>query len=349
MTDDDSSIRADDRRPTTDDVVRNGIVDTSKAAAAMLRATLSPAERRELLEIDPLQSWWMIGSNWLLVFAAMALVAWAPNPLTIVLALVVIAARQLGMAIVMHEAAHRTLFSNRRLNDWAGNWLAAYPVWAEVAPYRAYHLVHHTRTGTDQDPDLGLAAPFPITTDSFRRKVWRDLSGQTGWKQAKAVFRRDVGWARGRNQRSLGMNEGKQLDVGWHKLIPVALTNGVLLGLLALAGYPALYLLWVASWLTTYRLVTRLRSIAEHGMVPDRLDPLRNTRTTVASWWERLLVAPNRVNFHLEHHLLMTVPHHNLPRLHRLLRERGAVDESCITPGYLEVIRLATSTRQPAI
>jgi len=35
----------------------------------------------------------------------------------------------------------------------------------------------------------------------------------------------------------------------------------------------ALYLLWVASWLTTYRLVTRIRSIAEHGMVPDNLDP----------------------------------------------------------------------------
>ena len=191
-------------------------VDTSKAAAAMLRATLTPEERKALLEIDPWQSWWMVGSNWLFSFAAMALVAWAPNPLTIVVALFVIAARQLGMAIVMHEAAHRTLFRNRRLNDWVGNWLAAYPVWADVAPYRAYHLVHHTRTGTDQDPDLGLAAPFPITRASFRRKLWRDLSGQTGWKQAKAVFRRDMGWSRGRNQRSLGMNEGEQPDVGWH-------------------------------------------------------------------------------------------------------------------------------------
>jgi fatty acid desaturase len=319
-------------------------VDTSKAAAAMLRTVLSPAERKELLTIHPLQSWWMVASNWLLVFAAMALVAWAPNPITIIFALFVIAARQLGMAVVMHEAAHRTLFRSRWLNDWVGNWLAAYPVWAEVAPYRAYHLAHHSRTGTDQDPDLGLAAPFPITRASFRRKVWRDLSGQTGWKQAKAVFRRDVGWSRsGRNQRSLGMNEGVQPDVGWHKLVPIAVTNGILLGALALAGHAELYLLWVASWLTTYRLVTRLRSIAEHGMVPDRLDPMRNTRTTVASWWERVLVAPNRVNFHLEHHLLMTVPHHNLPRLHRLLRARAAVDEACITPGYLEVIRLATS------
>jgi len=317
--------------------------DTSKAGATLLRQLLSVEERKALLQINPLRSWFMVASNWLLVFAAMALVAWHLDPLTVIIALCMIGTRQLGMAIVMHEAAHRTLFKQRPLNDWVGNWLAAYPVWAEVAPYRAYHLVHHSRTGTAQDPDLGLAAPFPITRSSFRRKVWRDLSGQTGWKQARAVFRRDVGLSRSRSQRTLGMNEGDQPDVGWHKLIPVATTNVVLLGLLAAAGHPTLYLLWVVAWLTTYRLVSRLRSIAEHGMVPDQLDPLRNTRTTIASWWERLFVAPNRVNFHLEHHLLMTVPHHNLPRLHRLLRERGGLDESCIAPGYLSVFRLATS------
>jgi len=314
---------------------------------AVLRAKLSPEERAELLQVQPLRSAWMVASNWLLVFASMALVAWRPNPLTIVLALFVIGGRQLGMAIVMHEASHRTLFSNRRLNDWVGNWLAAYPVWADVAPYRAYHLKHHAYTGTARDPDLGLSAPFPVTLQSFRRKVWRDLSGQTGVKQARAVFLRDVGWVRGPSQRNLGMNEGEQPDVGWHKLVPVATTNAALLLTLTVAGHPALYLLWVAAWLTTYRLVTRIRSIAEHGMVPDPLDPLRNTRTTLASWWERLLLAPNRVNFHLEHHLLMTVPHHNLPRLHRLLRQRGVLDGSPIAPGYVSVLRLATSRPAP--
>ena len=304
---------------------------------------VSPEERRALLAIDPLRSWAMVASNWVIIFAALALVAVWPNPLTIVAALFVIGARQLGMAVVMHEAAHRTLFADRRLNDWVGNWLAAYPVWAEVGPYRAYHLVHHAKTGTTQDPDLGLATPFPITRESFGRKVWRDLSGQTGWKQAKAVFRRDVGWSGRPNQRTMGMNRGDQPDVGWHKLVPVAVTNLELLAVLAAAGHAWLYLLWVVAWLTTYRLVTRIRAIAEHGMVPDHLDPLRNTRTTRASWWERLLVAPNFVNYHLEHHLLMTVPAYNLRRFHRLLAERGLLDPRCVAGGYADVLRLATS------
>ena len=96
------------------------------------RDALSTEERRELLEVDDLHGALSLAANWALVFAAMALVAWAPNPLTIVLALFVIGARQLGFAILMHDAAHRVLFRKRSLNDWAGNWLAAYPIWAEV-------------------------------------------------------------------------------------------------------------------------------------------------------------------------------------------------------------------------
>jgi fatty acid desaturase len=305
---------------------------------------LSREERKALERINPWRSWLTIGTNWGLVFAAMALVAWAPNVLTIVLALFVIGTRQLGMAVVMHEAAHRTLFARRRLNDWAGSWLAAYPIWTDPGPYRTYHLKHHAYTGTEKDPDLGLVTPFPITKSSFRRKVWRDLSGRTGVKQAIAVFKRDVGIATGKlTQRDLSMSRGERPDVGWHKVAPVALTNGVLLAILAVAGHPALYLLWVVAWLTTYRLVSRIRSIAEHAMTPDQSDPLRNTRTTRARWWERMFIAPSLVNFHLEHHLLVSVPHHNLPRLHRLLRERGVLDRACLADGYPEVLRLAVS------
>ena len=43
----------------------------------------------------------------------MALFVWWPNPLTFVLAVMVIGARQLGLAILMHDAAHGLLFANR--------------------------------------------------------------------------------------------------------------------------------------------------------------------------------------------------------------------------------------------
>jgi len=247
----------------------------------------------------------------------------------------VIGSRQLGLAILMHEAAHRTLLSNRRWNDWVGNWLCAYPVYLDVLPYRKYHLRHHARTWAADDPDLPLATPFPITRASLRRKIWRDLSGRTGWKRLKYTLKGDLGMSPGLGQRSA--------NPGWQSFRGMVITNVVLLGILALAGHPLLYLLWVASWFTTYSLVTRIRSIAEHAMIPDPGDELLNTRTTLARWWERLLIAPNYVNYHLEHHLLMTVPHYNLRRLHRLLRERGVLESACVTTGYPAVLRLAAA------
>jgi fatty acid desaturase len=296
---------------------------------------LTKDEIRELVEMRDHRAWLSIALDWGLIGAAFALVAAFPNPVSIVAAIAIIGSRQLGLAILMHDAAHRALLRNRSWNDWVGNWLCGYPIWNDVHPYRRYHLQHHAKTWTSEDPDLELANPFPITRASLQRKVWRDLSGQTGWKRFLAILNRDLGRSRGRARRDFG--------AGMQALHGVMITNFVLLGLLTLFGHPALYLLWVIAWFTTYSLVMRIRSIAEHAMVPDIHEDLRNTRTTLARWWERLLSAPNRVNFHLEHHLLMTVPHYNLPRLHRMLRDRGALDGACVTQGYASVLSLAAS------
>lgn len=301
----------------------------------MWREALSRDDIRELLVMRDWRSWLSIAINWALVGAAFALVARWPNPLTVVVALFVIGARQLGFAVLMHESAHRSLFASRAVNDFVGNWLCAFPIWSDTRPYRPYHLQHHAKNWTFEDPDLGLAQPFPITKESLGRKIWRDLSGQTGWKRLRATVRRDLGISRGRVKRNF--------DAGIEALYGVVVTNAMLFGLLLVAGHPALYLLWVGAWLTTYSLVMRIRSIAEHAMIPDPGDEMNNTRTTVARWWERLLIAPNCVNFHLEHHLLPTVPHYNLRRMHRMLRERDALANACVTTGYASVLRLAAS------
>ena len=303
--------------------------------ARLWREALTRDEIDELLEMQDWRSWCSIAGNWALVLGSMALVAWVTHVLTVLLALFVIGARQLGFAVLMHEAAHRTLFRSRPVNDWTGNWLCAYPVWADLFPYRPYHLQHHAKNWTDADPDLQLAQKHPVSAASMTRKVWRDLSGQVGWKRVKALVRRDVTGAD-------GMHTSRKL-VGWRNVRGVVITNAVLLATLTLAGQPALYLLWLGAWFTTYSLVTRIRSIAEHSSVPDPADELLNTRTTLASWWERLFVAPNRVNYHLEHHLLMTVPHYNLPRMHELLCERGVLERALVAPGYSGVMRQAAS------
>jgi fatty acid desaturase len=130
----------------------------------------------------------------------------------------------------------------------------------------------------------------------------------------------------------------------WEKLGPQCLVNAAMFAALTAAGvwwaYP---LLWLVPLLTWMMVITRIRNIAEHAVVPDSSDPLRNTRTTHANFLERLFIAPYYVNYHLEHHLLFYVPCYNLPKVHRLLSESRHAQRMEVQPNYAAVLRLATA------
>ncbi len=77
---------------------------------------LNPQEIAEVTRRSDLRGACLVISNWLLIAAAMGLVVLWSNPLTWVIAIVVVGARQLGLAILMHEAGHNTLFKRRETN-----------------------------------------------------------------------------------------------------------------------------------------------------------------------------------------------------------------------------------------
>jgi fatty acid desaturase len=115
----------------------------------------------------------VVAHCWLVIGAAMAVgIAW---PLSIPLMVMIIGNRQLGLFILMHDAAHGLLHANRAVNDRLALWFCGH----ELNIYRPYHLQHHRFVQQSEDPDLVLSAPFPITPESLRRKIIRDLTGQT--------------------------------------------------------------------------------------------------------------------------------------------------------------------------
>ncbi|SFD65595.1 fatty acid desaturase family protein [Roseivivax sediminis] len=307
------------------------------------KAFLTSEEIRALSGRSDAWGYWLIAHCWGLIFGAAALFALWPNPLTFILAVLVIGSRQLGLAILMHEAAHNALFRTKRLNEFAGEWLCGRPIIADLPEYRHYHLTHHRYTQTDRDPDLKLSKPFPTTRASLRRKLIRDLTGQTGIKQRAQQIMFAFKMA--------GEVEGEpsSQDLAQAFSGPVLgraiVANAVLFALFwAVTGaWWGWLAFWVLPLLTWFQAVLRIRNIAEHGAVEFSDDPLRNTRTTRANWLERLLVAPYWVNYHLEHHLVMHVPAHNLPRLHRLMIDKGHGDRMTVAGNYLDVLRAASS------
>lgn len=296
-----------------------------------ITGAISPDELRRWCTPDDWQGARLVAANWAAIAAIFAGVALFTNPFTIVLGVALLGGRQLGLAVLMHECGHKTLFKNRKLNSWVGRWLCAYPVMTDMERYAAGHINHHRYAGSEQDPDLPNYRAYPIRLTSFRRKIVRDLTGQTGFKLLAGQFR---------NRDALF---GSQLgSSGTGGFVVVCL---VMFAVLHAFGHGALVWMWPAAFLTTYLLFARLRQIAEHGGVPDLFDPdpRLHTRTTNACWWERLFVAPNFVNFHLEHHLAAAVPCYRLRDFHSLLQQRHVYDSTSFPTSYAAVLKSVTT------
>ena len=270
---------------------------------------------------------------WLVIGAATAMgLVW---PVTIPLAVMIIGARQLGLGILQHDAAHGALHPDPKVNDWTAEWLCV----SGVQAYRDYHLKHHKYAQQAEDPDLVLSAPFPITRASLWRKVARDLTGQTWFKQKFGRLTSKLAKRKAGEPVLPILADETRRQSRW------LIVNGVAIAGFTLAGYPwGWFAFWLLPRATWYQLVTRIRNIAEHALVAkNEPDPLRHARTTRANLIERALIAPYFVNYHCEHHMFMHVPCWNLPRVRRLLARQGVTARMEGAPGYLSVLRRVTT------
>ncbi|MCB1683880.1 MAG: fatty acid desaturase family protein [Pseudomonadales bacterium] len=297
-----------------------------------VKDVLSSEELARISRRSDLQAAWLVVCNYGITAGIFAMMALWPNPLTILLGIILLGGRQLGFGVIVHECGHGTFFENRRLNEWVGEWLAAPPTFNNMKAYARGHLRHHKLAGTHEDPDLPNYRDYPIDRERLQRKIWRDLSGQTGWKQTRGLFK-------------AFLNFSGQHPEQRHALARGLAVNAAMLALFIYIGAAWLYLVWWVALLTTNRLVSRLRQMAEHAAVPDLYDadPRSNTRTIAANWLDRLVFCPLGVSYHLEHHMLASVPIYNLPKLHRLLKNRGYYDGVHFPANYREMLRLATT------
>ena len=299
---------------------------------------LEVISKEQYEEIKEKQDWrnvLSISSNWLQMSAAMALFFFYPNVITFLVALVIIGSRQFALAVLAHDAAHNLLFENNKVNDLAGQWFCAYPIFQDNRVYRPYHLKHHRHTETEDDPDLVLSTPFPITKRSFIRKIFRDLTGITGvkryWGSLSSIF------------RTKGDNVFNKISKTSNKIHGFLISNLIIFILISTTMHWSLFLLlwWLPSF-TYYSLIIRIRNISEHAVTPGN-DDFDNTRTTKSTVLTRFLMVPHNVNYHLEHHLFTRCPWYNLPKAHSMMIENGYEDKMCLETSYKNVLLKAVS------
>jgi len=222
-------------------------------------------------------------------------------------------------ASLMHEAAHRLLLKKKSVNDWVGRWLLGYPSFTTTEGYRRVHMAHHREEFGPEEPDIPLYANYPVPAASLRRKLWRDATGRTGFK----LLRQQL--------RSL---RNPDLDAR-HVQYKIWGVQIVMLGAAIAFGVWWLYpLFWLLPYLTVWRVINRLRSIAEHGGMMASKDRRITTHSVRQRRGARFILVPYNIGWHLAHHVDSGVPFRNLPRYHEALREAGYVDETLEHASY---------------
>ncbi len=267
---------------------------------------------------------WMWGQNILILWTASQI----NHAATWVVAFLLMGRAHAQFASLMHEAAHRTLFTHRPTNDWVGNWLLGYPVMTSTPAYRRVHMAHHREEFGPEEPDIPLYANYPVTSDSLRRKLVRDLTGRTGAKLMRAQL------------RGLRSPDARVRHTLW-KMLAVQV---VLFGVFTAAGAWWMYpVMWVLPYFTLWRVINRLRSIAEHGGLRADSDRRIATHSVTQHPLARFWIVPYNIGYHLAHHVDAGIPFRNLPRYHRMLRDARYVDDSYEYPTYRALWRALSS------
>jgi fatty acid desaturase len=235
------------------------------------------------------------------------------------------------LGILGHEAAHRLLFGSKRTNDLVGRWILSYPAFSPFDIYRRVHMAHHRDELGPDEPDLGLYANYPVTRASMRRKLERDALGVSGWKNLRPLLRALLSPAARPVALRILMAQ---------VVVAAVLTLGGGFG----AGVWWLYpVLWLGPWLTVWRVLNRLRAIAEHGGMTRSADRRQTTHVVRQHLLARFWIVPYNTGWHLAHHVDSGIPWRRLPALHRELVAAGWVTVGLTYPGYPALWRALAS------
>lgn len=291
-------------------------------------------------------AWRSIACNYAIIIFAFWLPSQWLNPLTVIISVILLGNRQLGLGILMHDCVHGALFKTRALNQWVGEGLCAAPILAQFEGYRRYHLKHHAKAGTTEDPDYPNYKIYPVNKNSLARKVARDVFAVTGLKNFYILILMHAGMLE--YDMSYQSHQAKEkpdvmrsISCFLFNIRFALLFHLLLIVIMNSLDVLAFYALWWVAFFTTFMLFSRIRNAAEHANVPDLLDldPRQHARTVYANWLARLTVAPNEVNYHLEHHWLPAVPPYRLAAFHQYLLSHGALQGVPILKSYAEVIK----------
>jgi fatty acid desaturase len=292
---------------------------------------------RELSRLDEFQAARAIGIEWLAIFAAIALCASFWSLPLYLCAVAFIGARQHALLILGHDASHFTLFKKRWLNDWAADLLLYWPMFLSIGVFRYYHRDHHRYLGTDKDKNRELWHTH--TYEGVLRDDWqfpKTVPGLLFLLVRKLAFVEGIVWIAS-GVASMFVQAEFRKNSWFYVVVRFGFYACIALLIWRFNLAIDFLLYWIVPYCTWHILIQYVRIICEHSAIPSSTPPYHLSRTTVPSFWERILIIPRNIGYHHEHHWYPSVPFYNLPKLHTVLTAEtkfgrcGAISHSVVS------------------
>jgi len=230
------------------------------------------------------------GSTWYSSSGCVWLDAWW----SYLLAFILMGPMYARFAILMHEAAHKLLFTNKKWNDWIGTWLIAYPVFTPVQLYRRVHFAPPQGRVRPGEPDMAFYRPYPCHPGCAAPPVAARRGRHLGLEELRPLVKNTATAVSGASafpssacRPCCGPCHGWPLGAGGSTRA------------------------WWLPWMTQWRVINRLRSIAEHGGMERNKDRRATSHNVRQSLPARFWFVPYNTGWHLAHHVDMGVPWRN--------------------------------------
>ncbi len=259
-----------------------------------------------------------ISFDWISIAVIIFLAQKYFNPLTYILAVMLIGNRQHGLLIQMHDASHFRFSSNRKVNDSVADLLTAWPLFIQMKAYREKHLSHHRHSNTENDPDFTMER-YPKFRGQIYKMLITDLFALNTFAQMREI-------------RKFQVQSSTAYKIGRLAFYVLALSAIVYTG-----AFKGFLLFWIVPAFTWLKVCLRLRSVADHSGLQHNEGPF-DTRTIVPNLFDRLFLAPHYSSYHFGHHTFGAVPCYNLKKLHMEIMKSKDAHKVHITEGFFELL-----------
>ena len=259
---------------------------------------LSSEVIRSLSILVPHKFIFQILLEWLGISCAIAIHLVSENPLVYVVVVLFIGARQNALAILAHDATHMRFLKNKKLADRIANLLLCWPIFLNYEGFRIFHGLHHQFLNNKKDGNRWIWNTH--SQEGQKKLEW--IYPKTGLQLILKLLRHScflagIRWIIRGIYTIFG--SGRNFAT---KLMAAGFYLGIATAITLFGFWTEFLLLWIVPLCTWHVTIQYIRLIAEHSNVTSPNPAYKDTRTTIPTFIEKILILPCNVGFHIEHH-----------------------------------------------